>query len=57
MKEKWDIYNQEGNKLNKKACRSDTLEPGEYHLVVSAFIKNSKDDYLISRRSQKRSIE
>jgi isopentenyldiphosphate isomerase len=54
MMEKWDLYDQDGNKIDKKAHRGDVLEPGEYHLVVSAFIKNSKGDYLISRRSKKK---
>lgn len=55
MREAWDVYTLSGKKTGRTAYRGDDLEKGEYHLVVSALIKNSHGDYLISRRSKNKS--
>ena len=51
MEEYWDLYDKDRNKLNKVAKRGDTLANGEYHLVVNAWIKNKKNQFLITQRS------
>jgi len=54
MREEWDIYTVNGDKTGRTAYRGDDLEIGEYHLVVTALIKNSSGAYLISRRSEQK---
>lgn len=51
MTEYWDLYDKDRNKLNKIAQRGDTLADGEYHLVVNAWIRNKKNQFLITQRS------
>ncbi len=53
--EYWDLYDENRHKLNKKAKRGDYLQDGEYHLVVNAWIKNSKGEFLITQRSANKS--
>ena len=52
MVEYWDIYDENRNKLNKVVKRGDKLEDNEYHLVVNAWIKNSKNEFLITQRAE-----
>lgn len=52
MREEWDVYTIDGEKTGRIAFRGDNLEKGDYHLVVSALIKNNRGQYLISRRSE-----
>jgi mutator protein MutT len=52
MDEKWDLFDKNRNKLNRVATRGEKLKFGEYHLVVNAWIKNDKDEFLITRRSE-----
>lgn len=51
--EYWDVYDENRVKLNK-TCRRDIdwLDEGEYHLVVSSIILNSKNEILITLRSK-----
>lgn len=51
MAEYWDLYDKDRNKLEKIVKRGDKLQDDEYHLVVNAWIKNSKNEFLITRRS------
>ena len=48
--ELWDLYDRNRNKLDKVAKRGDKLADSEYHLVVNAWIMNSKGEFLISQR-------
>ena len=48
MVEYWDLYDKDGNKLDKIAKRGDKLNNNEYHLVVNVWIKNN--EFLISQR-------
>ena len=54
--EKWDLYDKNRNKLNKVVNRGDYLSDDEYHLVVNAWIKNDKDEFLITQRNTKKSF-
>ena len=54
--EKWDLYDKNRNKLNKVVNRGDYLSDDEYHLVVNAWIKNDKDEFLITQRNPKQSF-
>lgn len=52
MAELWDIYDENRNKTGKIAEREITkFEKGEFHIVVSAIIMNSKNEILISQRA------
>lgn len=46
----WDLYNKDREKINKIVKRGDILENGEYHLVTNVWIKNSKNEFLITKR-------
>lgn len=54
--EYWDIYNGNREKIDKIVKRGDKLEEGEYHLVVNVWIKNSKNEFLITRRAPNKSF-
>lgn len=51
MRELWDLYDNLGNKVERQIYRGEPLLEGEFHLVVSALIRNTKGQYLISRRA------
>jgi len=48
--EMWDILDADGKKIGRFVRRGDELKEGEYHLVLHIWIKNSKGEYLISKR-------
>ena len=50
--EMFDLYDNKGNLLNKVAPRGSSLNEGEFHLVVHIWIRNSKGEYLIQKRSK-----
>lgn len=50
--EYWDLYDKNRNKLNKIIKRGEKLQDDEYHIVVNAWLKNDKNEFLISRRSE-----
>ena len=49
--EYWDLYDKERNKLNKIVKRGDKLQDDEYHIVINAWIRNSKNEFLITQRA------
>lgn len=52
MGELWDIYDINRNKTGKTAERGIyNFKEGEYHIVVSAVIINSKNEILITKRA------
>ena len=51
MAELWDLYDKDKNKINKVVKRGDKLNDDEYHLVVNSWIKNDKNEFLITQRS------
>ncbi len=53
--EYWDLYDYYGNKKNKKAIRGSKLNNDDYHIVVNAWIMNSKGEFLITQRSAHKS--
>lgn len=48
--EKWDLYDQHRNKINKQITRGDDLAPNELHIVVHVCIFNSAGEMLIQQR-------
>lgn len=52
----WDILDEHGNKTGRFAVRGEALASGEYILAVHVYIRNSKGEYLIQKRSMKKQI-
>ena len=54
--EYWDVYNKNREKTGKLHKRGESLENGEYHIVVNVWIVNDKNEVLLSQRhTQKKS--
>ncbi|MGI6584535.1 MAG: NUDIX domain-containing protein [Gracilibacteraceae bacterium] len=49
--ELWDVLDKDGNLTGRTIERGRPLKEGEYHLVVHIWIRNSKGEYLIQKRS------
>jgi 8-oxo-dGTP pyrophosphatase MutT (NUDIX family) len=49
--EYWDVLDENRNPTGRKHRRIDDMLPGDYHLVVRAWILNSKREFLITRRA------
>jgi len=49
--EYWDILDENRNKTGRLHKRSEKMAPGDYHLVVRAWIVNRKGEFLITRRA------
>ena len=52
--ELWDLYNEHRELTGRDHVRGDPIPEGCYHLVVQAWIRNSRGQYLISQRSASR---
>ena len=52
--EKWDLYDENRRLTGRMHVRGDEIPENCYHLVVHVWIKNSRGEYLISRRSADR---
>lgn len=49
--ELWDVYDAARQKTGRLHRRGDPLPAGEYHLVVHAWLKNSRGEYLLTQRA------
>ncbi|MDF2485656.1 MAG: hydrolase [Herbinix sp.] len=47
----WDIYDENRHPTGRTHRRGDVLPKGEYHIVVHVWLKNSKGEYLITKRT------
>ena len=52
----WDLYDKDFNKINKIVKRGEKLNDDEFHIVVNAWIKNNKGEFLITQRSANKSF-
>lgn len=52
--EKWDLYTKYREKTGKEHIRGEEIPEGLYHLVVHVWMRNSKGEYLLSRRAADR---
>lgn len=52
--ELWDLYDADRNRIGRDHVRGEEIPAGCYHLVVHAWIRNSRGEYLISQRSESR---
>lgn len=53
--EYWSLYDFYGNKKRKKAIRGSKLNDNDFHIVVNAWIMNSKGEFLITQRAANKS--
>ena len=49
--ELWDVYDEHRNPTGRLHRRGDPLPPGDYHLVVHIWVRNSEGNYLLTKRS------
>ena len=49
--ELWDVYDENRMPTGRVHRRGDDLRPGEFHLVVHAWLMNSRGEYLLTKRS------
>jgi 8-oxo-dGTP pyrophosphatase MutT (NUDIX family) len=56
MPEIWDIYDKDGNKTGRLHERGKPMQPGDYNLVAHVWIRNSRGEYLLSKRAPMNSI-
>lgn len=47
----WDIYDKDRNPTGRLHRRGDFLTPGDYHIVVQAWLMNSKGEFLLTKRA------
>ena len=50
--EYWDLYDKNGDMINKLHRRGEPIEEGNFHMVVSNWIINNKCNYLIQKRTK-----
>lgn len=49
--ELWDVYDEDRNLTGRLHPRGVPLQEGDYHLVVQAWMRNSRGEYLLTRRT------
>ena len=49
--ELWDIYDENRQLTGRLQRRGDPMQEGDYHLSVHVWMQNSRDEFLITRRS------
>lgn len=54
--ELWDVYDAEGKLTGKTHLRAVPLKPDEYHLCVHVWTQNSKGEFLLTKRSENKSM-
>lgn len=56
MPELWDVYDFYRRRTGRTIHRGDPMRLDEYHLVVQVWIRNSRGEWLISRRAPGKSM-
>ena len=56
MKEVWDAYDKDFNKLNVDIVRGDTFKEGQYHLVSEIVVKHIDGTYLLMQRHYNKNL-
>ncbi len=49
--ELWDLYDENRNPTGRLHRRGEALQPGDFHLVVHVWLKNSRGQFLLTKRS------
>ena len=53
--EVWDVYDAQRQKTGRTHRRGEPLGEGEFHLVMHCWMRNSRGEYLLTRRSPEKS--
>lgn len=58
MEEFWNVYDKFRNKTDKiiKRDSDERLKDGEYHIVITGIIQNSRNQILITRRNKNKKV-
>lgn len=56
MAEYWDIYDKDRNKTGRLAERGQPMSEEDYHIVVMAWIRNSRGQWFLTRRAEHKSL-
>lgn len=56
MAEYWDIYDKDRNKTGRLLERGQPMGEDDYHIVVMAWIQNSRGQWFLTRRSENKSM-
>lgn len=54
--EVWDLYDENGELLDMKMKRGMPIPEGCYHKIVSVWIRNSRGEYLLSKRTPEKLV-
>ena len=54
--ELWDIYDAEGHKTGRVQRRGDPFREGDKHLCVHIWIRNSRGEYLLTKRAPEKNM-
>ena len=54
--ELWDVYDAAGSLTGKVHRRAEPLRPDEYHLCVHVWTQNSQGEFLLTKRSENKSM-
>lgn len=49
--ELWDVYDRDRRPMGRLHKRGEMLEEGDFHLVVHVWMKNSRGEYLLTKRA------
>jgi isopentenyldiphosphate isomerase len=52
----WDLYDRNGNKINKTHVRGIPLNKDEYHIAVDVWLRNNMDKILLTQRSPQKDL-
>lgn len=56
MAEIWDVYDINKNKKNKFHKRGEPLDKSDYHIVIHAWVVNSNDEVILTKRHSSKKI-
>jgi len=54
--ELWDVYDAEGKLTGRTHLRREALSPEEYHLCVHVWIQDSRGRFMLTKRSENKSM-
>jgi len=49
--ELWDIYDADRQPKGYTHVRGEEMKPGDFHIIVNVWIRNSRGEYLLTKRS------
>ena len=54
--ELWDVYDRAGRRTGRTQRRGDAFAPGDCHLCVHVWVRNSRGEYLLTKRAPGKSM-